>query len=283
MGHCYADRDQFWQYIADSGADQWREDDSFVLTFLDSASRSVDEYCRRTGSGHPMSGFGPRVGVNTYDGRLSSPERLDLDDDLLTLTSLEVADVTAGTFATWTTPSDYLLLPYDRTPKRTVIVPDTSAKRFGLGYATTKATGTWGYADTRAALAAKVATGGWTDSATDVAFDDATEIAMGQTLWCGTEMVYVKSLSATGAVVERGAHGSPAATHAAGASLQVQTYDSDVRIATLQLALRRWKHRQAGLSGDYGGVGGLPIVTDKTAEDAILRALVWHLSFRGRG
>ena len=278
--HCYADRDQFWRYLADQGADAWRDDDTLVLALLRAASRTVDGFCRRTGAAHVTSGFGPRFDVHWYD---PVTHDLDFDDDLLNLSALEVAQTTGGPLTPWTSGLHYLLQPYTRLPQRTLVVLAGSALPRGLRLV--RATGKWGYDDTRtAAIAATVAAGGWSADAASIAFGgDASFVAIGQTLWCEAEALLVVDLTSAGASVIRGAHGTTAAPHAQGTALHVQAYDPSVTLATLQIALRRWKHRAVGLSGDYGGVGGVPSVSEKAVENDILRSLVGHLAFVGGG
>lgn len=279
--HVYADRDQFWQYLADQGADQYRADDALVLGFLKGSSRAIDAYCRRSGSRHVMSGFGPRTGINWYD--TAGESELDLDDDLLAMTSFEVATGTGQPLVSWVDGTGYLLQPYTRTPQRTLVPLDGYG--LGTGLKVAKATGKWGYSDVRsAALASSVPTGGWTSNATVVTFaGDPSDLAIGQTLWCDSEALLVTDLTGAGATVVRGAHGTTPAIHTQTTALYRQLYDSNVQIATLQIALRRWKHRATGLSGDYGGMGGVPSATEKAAENDILRSYVGDLAFRGRG
>jgi hypothetical protein len=103
----------------------------------------------------------------------------------------------------------------------------------------------------------------------------------GMTLLTGTEQVYVAAAAGgTALTLVRGVNGTTAAAGTAAASYY--RYPREVIQATLQIALRRWKGRDAGVSGDYGG-GGIPQVMQRDTERSILAGTVNHLRIYSAG
>jgi hypothetical protein len=270
VAHTYADRDQFVARMIDGGLDTWTASDAVLLDVLASASRRVDEFVARSGFG---SGFGPRIGTNRYDG--TGDAKLQLHDDLLTLTSVDVLDGTGGTSRTFTDEDDFYKQPYDTSPYRRLLLHGEGTYSIWTpGKRVVSIPGSWGYQsvteDAGTTLNEEV-----DDSETDVDVASGAAIAIGQTLLIDSEQMYVKSISTNTLTIERGANGTTAATHSNGASIDRYLYPDDVEDATLLVAQRRWRSKEAGLTGDFGG-GNIPVVAHRDSEMSILRAAVGH-------
>lgn len=278
MAHCYASVSELKDFIRDQGsasaAGLGTANDALFLAWLEEASRSIDDYCRRTGQAHPMSGFGPRVGTNRYDG--SGTNCLELADDLLSLTSLTTLPAIGGTPITLTAETDYYLEPYDRPPYRRIVLHEVATTT--LFYAVRRgvsAAGTWAYSNETAASITTVASGLAADAAATTFTTSATPtIEIGHTLLIGSEQVYVTGLSGTTATITRGANGTTAAVHADTSAIAVYRYPRQVKVTSLRLAHRRWKARDAGLTGAFGD-GQMPVTSHGDTELSIHRNGVW--------
>jgi hypothetical protein len=262
--HTYASVEDLKQYLASDSWGTATGADATLLALLEGASRRVDGWTMRSRFG---SGFGPRIGTNRYDGG-DSP--VLLDDDLLGTTSVTVRDGTGGGTVTLTADTDYYLAPYSG-PPYTELVFTGLGEGMRSGLRVLSVAGTFGYsAETEAAGTVALTSG----SATTATVTGAT-IYAGQTLLVGSEHVYVTaSTGGTALTVLRGQNGTTAAAGTAAAS--VYLYPREVVTATLQIAARRHRSAQSGLTGDFGG-GNLPQVGNRDNETSILRGTVGHL------
>ena len=224
---------------------------ALLLTELESGSRRVDGFCRRG------SGFGPVVATKTYTAR--RPGRLLLEDDLVELTGMTVDGTTKD-------PDDF-----------TIENGRVLTGSFGRG-ATLALEGTWGYGYQ------VIATGTTLDDDVDevavtIPVVDPTKLVVGQVLVVDDEQLLVTALGEASADVLRAQNGTTAATHEDEASISVIRYLAEVVDATLRVAQRRWKSRDAGLTMDFGGGPVIPVTAHQDSELAILRATVGHLAF----
>jgi hypothetical protein len=91
-------------------------------------------------------------------------------------------------------------------------------------------------------------------------------------------MYVTASTGGTALTVRRGQNGTTAATHLASAAAAIYLYPAEVTDATLQIAQRRWKARDAGADGSYGG-GPIPVQVPTAAatEMSILSRTLAHL------
>lgn len=278
MSHVYASVPEFGEYIRDGGGTVTYTANRVtrMLSVLDSASRTVDWYTDRSAFG---SGFGPRLGTNRYDGNGSNC--VDLDDDLLTVTSISLLDAPAGnSLGTPVADTDYYLRDrfghYDTPPYRELLFHMYGSITYtGVGARVSTVLGKWGYQDVQTSVGT---IGTATSSATSIALSGGAAYA-GQTLLVDSEQIYVTaSTGGTALTVTRGANGTTAAVHAASAAASVYVYPSEVTDATLQIALRRWKARDAGTDGSFGG-GQLPaqVPAFSATELSILLRTVSHL------
>lgn len=254
MAHVYADLTAFKQYLVDDATSMGTGSDPDLLIALESASRTIDAHCQRTHKDFPMSGFGPRLGVNRYDGTYSGD--LELKDDLLTVTT-----VTNGS-TTLTDNTSFFKYPYDAPRFRYLLSPTVTPSLIwtNTNRRAISVTGKWGYQDVQVlcsqlngALAAVTTT-------TTITLD--TAVIPGQTLLIGSEQLYVRSVSGLTASCDRGCNGTTAAIQADDSPVSRYQYPANVVRCCLVIAGRRRKSRDAGLSGNFGGVAGMPTTFD---------------------
>lgn len=267
-GHTYASLAEFKSWL--TGPDPGTDNDATLVPLLESASRAVDFYCNRSRFG---SGFGPRVGTNHYTGE--SGRCLWLDDDVLTLTSLNVAYATGATPVSYTENTDYYAVPYDRSPKRRLDAIETSALFFGRAQRGIAVAGTFGYANDTVAMSATT-NEALDTSETGVDVTSGTAFSPGQTLLIDSEQMYVTGVSTNTLTVVRGANGTTAATHLTAAAISRYLYHPSVVEATRRLTQKRWKARDAGLDGAYSPAEGVTVGFRET-ERALLRSLLSNL------
>ena len=277
--HVYATVAEFRRYIENgTSATTAQDDDSLILTFLESASRRIDGFVNRSRFG---SAFGPRVGMNRYDALHEG--RVYLNDDLLTATLIQKRADTGGTATTLVDATDYYLQPYD-TPRKRILEAIIGGSFPTYGERVVEVTGTWGYSDEREVLSVTLAGGGLTTSATSVTTSAAHGLSPGNTILIDSEQMTVTAASGSTLTVKRAQNGTTATVHAAGAAISKYTYEPDVVVATLQLAQRRYKSRQAGIPAEaFGGQGATPISTDRGGEASILYNTVGHLRLMAVG
>jgi hypothetical protein len=274
--HTYASLPAFKDFIRDGGSGGTATtNDTRLLAVLESSSRAVERYTARSRFG---SGFGPRTATNRYDvaGWASA---LDLGDDLLSITTATLLDSTAGSsLGTAVVDTDYYLRgtgsSYDPPYREFLLHGEGSITSFGVGYRTTSIAGSWGYQDVRVGAGTA---GTASASATAITITGGA-IYAGQTFLWESEQLYVTaSTGGTALTVKRGQNGTTAALHPT-AAVEVYQYPVEVEDATLQVALRRWKARDAGADGSFQG-GGLPSQTPtfSASEASILMRTVGHL------
>lgn len=257
MSHTYADVETFKHHLLSGTDAAWTGDDSQLLTLIEGASRRIDEWCNRSSYG---SGFGPRTGTNTYD---NDQTELDLDDDILAVTEATVD----GTVVT-----DYTLRPRG--------VPQKHWAEFHSGGGTlVTIAGTFGYSNDPIALGtAAVAASG---SATSVTIGGGSAYA-GHTLLIGSQHLYVRASSGgTALTVDRAVNGTTGGTVTLGTAVSVYRYPAEVTTACLQLAQRRYRSSQAGLTGDFGA-GSMPTLGNRDTETSILRSIAHLRRYRAR-
>lgn len=124
--------------------------DARIEACINASSRAIDGICRR-----PAGDFLATTATRYYDvepaevevlGHVvrSAPARLVIDP-LVTLTTLKTDEDGDGVFEiTWTVTTDYLLWPYNTTPKREIrINPSSGSYGFPLGMRRVEIVGSW--------------------------------------------------------------------------------------------------------------------------------------------
>lgn len=268
MTHTYATVADFKAWLTDNASGVASGLDDEILSLLEGASRRVDAYVDRSNFG---SGFGPRIASNRYEGDTFGD--LDLRDDFLAAT-ITIYDPPTESVATYTLAetTDFYLKPYNGPPY-------TVAELHGYGTLSAfpdgsriLVAGTAGYQSTTSSLG----TAGTASSSATTLSTNGTPSA-GMTLLIGSEHLYVTATSGGTVTGLRAQNGTTAAVIAEGAAVSYFTYPAAVKAATLAVAQRRWRSRDAGLTGDLGIPSITGTVSPRDTEVSILRTHVGHL------
>ena len=291
--HLYANSYDFRAYM--SGTDHvtdWDTDEAPIVRVLGSASKRIDTYLGRS--------FGIRTETHTYDigrgalrndqifrgygnevndfpdywsSKLSGAAVLLLGDWLATATTVTAYGQTARTSSTVLTEgigNDFLLEPYNRSPKTLLkLEEDTTDSLFG-GQQTLTILGEWGWQTDKISLSTIDAIGSTSTTAVSVASGSGTYV--GDTIIIDTEQLYVSAVSGNNLTVIRGVNGTTAATHSGGAAYYRWKYPDDVTQAALDIARTYWRSRDAGLTTIIGS-GEMGITTPSSEENGILKRL----------
>ena len=238
-------------------------DDLLMRQKLESASRSIEQYCGRVFYSYSQTKY--------FDGSLSL-----WVPDLLSISSLKTDDDNDGTYENLWTTDDYLTygvgdLDTLNTYPITRLEINTNGDYGSFASGVKKGVqiiGTWGYGDgsqtpyVATAITGTVAT---TSGLTLTLSADGT-IEIGNTILCESEQMYVTALGTLSATVERGVNGTTPAIHSTKA-LYVYRYPSDIMQATLDIAVALYVNRgKKGFSseriGDYSYTIDQKIVSD---------------------
>ena len=291
--HLYADSYDFRAYL--SGTDHvtdWDTDEAPIVRVLGSASKRIDTYLGRS--------FGIRTETHTYDigrgalrndrifrgygneindypdywsSKLSGAAVVLLGDWLATATTVTAYGQTARTTSTVLTEgigNDFLLEPYNRSPKTLLkLEEDTTDSLFG-GQQTLTILGEWGWQTDKISLSTIDAIGSTTTAAVSVSSGAGTYV--GDTIIIDTEQVYVTAVSGNNLTVIRGVNGTTAATHSDGVTYYKWKYADDVTQAALDIARTYWRSRDAGISTMIGS-GEMALSTPSSEEKGILKRL----------
>ena len=92
-----------------------------------------------------------------------------------------------------------------------------------------------------------------------------------------TEQLYVTAATGgTALTFVRAVNGTTATAHATATTIYQYRYDRSVENATRLVAQRRWRQKESGVTGDFGG-GAMPFGGHRDTERSILNAAVGHL------
>lgn len=249
MGHLYASLVGFKHYL--SGGDYGTDRDAEIVAVLGSVSRAIDGFCCRSRFG---SGFGPRNGTNTYRTRSRA---LLLEDDLASLDELTVNGTVID-------PEDLVV------EKRRIAFRNG---RILSGDVT--AAGTWSYPF--ATLPATSLAEAIDDTVQMFSVAAASSLSRGQTVLVDDEQMEIVAIGGEDQLtVLRGTNGTEAASHLDEATVTVYVYAAEAVEATMRAGQRRWKGRDAGLTGVFGG-GDVPQTSNQDSELAIFWSSLGHL------
>ena len=291
--HLYADSYDFRAYM--SGTDHvtdWDSDEAPIVRVLGSASKRIDSYLGRS--------FGIRTETHTYDigrgalrndrtfrgygneindypdywsSKLSGAGIILLGDWLATATTVTAYGQTARTTSTVLTEgigNDFLLEPYNRSPKTLMkLEEDTTDSLYG-GQQTLTILGEWGWQTDTISLSTIDAISSTTTAAVSVSSGAGTYV--GDTIIIDTEQMYVSAVSGNNLTVIRGVNGTTAATHSNGVTYYKWKYADDVTQAALDIARTYWRSRDAGLTTMIGS-GEMTMSNPAREETAILKRL----------
>jgi hypothetical protein len=285
--HVYASLQDAKRYSVDEGIG-WgagSTNDALALSILESVSRRVDGWARRSAFG---SGFGPRIGTNVYDA--AGGTTLYLRDDILEVTGLVTRAATAG--ATTTPPvadSDFYLIndsgDYATGPFRALVLHGAGTfTRFGTGRKIVELAVVAGHQDVTVPLTTMAEA--VNNTVTDMASNDPDLVSPGNTLLIDAEQLYVRAIlytddAPTGMTVVRGVNGTTAASHLDNAPVSRYVYDARVVSGALEVWGKRWGARNANGDGSEGG--GFDVVTKPLtrSEQSILFAHMNDLRMAG--
>lgn len=288
--HTYASVHEFKQHLAGSGyADAWTQDERTIRRLLEAASRLMDQeldgrsWGPRTethvfdlgmGQLRNSAAYQPPVINHEYGARIQGLNTVLLDDWLLSATTVTAYDGTSRTDSETLTEGiagDYLLEPYNRSPKHTLKLMEETAKALSAGQQTLSIAGVWGWQNTYAAagtLGAAVSS----TTATSVTLTTGHTVETGNTLLVDSEQVYVTAVAGNTITVQRGVNGTTAATHSNGATVNAYEHPSDVADVCLAIARSRYRERDAG-QGEQIGEGGIVMLRPGAVERYELRKL----------
>ena len=301
--HTYADANLFRQYLAGSGhTTDWTEDATTIRILLESVSNRIDQFV----GGNT---FGPVTATNTYDiglgalrtdaiertgNEVSRPDywankasgagRIPLDKWLISPTTVTAYDDTersGSNVLTEGTSNDYLLEPYNRSPKNLLKLSEETTKSFHGGQQTLTILGSWGWEDRKSSALSTLDAIGSTTTTTLSVSSGASTYA-GYTILVDTEQMYVESVSSNTLTVVRGVNGTTAATHSGGASYYKYLYESDVVEVCLDIAKNRWRERDAGTT-QLIGTGDMSLSRPQFNENTILRRLNFYVMEQSQG
>ena len=270
--HTYASTDDLRDYLAGTTySSGWTSDGSALRRVLEASSRRIDSYC---GGGT----FGAKTATRTYDignGTLiQSPQYhsiagyssyeisstsntvgvIPLDAWLLSATTVTSYKQTARTESETLaegTSNDYLLMPYNFSPKTILKLNEDTSKGFHSGQKTLAIVGSWGYtSDTEEITDLNGAVSSTT--ATTVAVTSATGLSPAETILVGSEQMYITSISSNNLTVERGVNGTTAATHSDEDAVKSYIYPSEVVQACLDLSKVTFRNRDLGVTDTLG-------------------------------
>lgn len=286
--HTYASTDELRDYLAGTSySTNWTSDSGIMRRLVEASSQRIDNYVE-------MQSFGPRTETRSYDigsGKLRESPQNTLDttsDKLIGLTSgfihaipLDAWLIEATTVTSYKATdraeseslsegynADYLLRPYNSSPKVELTLNEDTAKALYGGQQTLSILGEWGYGNDT--TEEKTTTGTIaTETETAWGVNDASGLSSAQTILVGTEQMYITSISSNTLTVERGVNGTTASTHTAGTSVYGYIYPFLVVQVCLDIAKVFFRDRDLGVVQTLG-TGEMSVTR---ADNEINRAL----------
>ena len=296
--HTYGNVYDFKAYLG--GTDHvtdWTTDETPVLRVLESASKRIDSYMGRS--------FGARTETHSFDlgqgalrddslvpngdmiefpdyltTRLQSTGILGLDDWLIsatTVTSYEGTDRTSSATLSEGIGNDFLLMPYNTSPKSKMKLVENTLKNLYSGQQTLTILGQWGWQNDTESISTVDAVG--STSTTTVTVTSGSTTYVGDTILVGTEQMYVTNVDGNTLTVIRGVNGTTSATHSGGATYYRYKYPADVVQAGLDIARTYWRSRDVGQS-QILGTNEMQMTYPQNEERMILKKLDHYLNKR---
>ena len=228
-------------------------DDQRLRMVADSVSRMLDRYCNRH--------FYVLRATRKFDGggtTLLLPDLISVDAN-----GFKTDDDKDRTFETTWASTDYLLLPSNADPLTagnpesrpyTTIEVDIDAgtkNDFPQGRQMVQIAGQWGWWQ-HLKRAAETANAIADATTTSVTVSSRTDVEAGHTILIDSEQIYVRSYSTNTLTVDRGVNGTTAASHGAGASIDIYEYPGPVVEATIIQTARLWRRKDSAYSGATG-------------------------------
>ncbi|MDA1095348.1 MAG: hypothetical protein O3A25_19110 [Acidobacteria bacterium] len=303
--HTYASVEFFRDTLAGTSySATWTADSGLILAVLERASRAVDAHVGDQtfgpvtqtrlydlgGSGYPKQYLGIASGDLRYDPRALSRSVgiatveyrgsvVPLDRWLITATTVTSYADTARTLSGTQTlvegiANDYLLEPYNSSPKWRIKLNENTAKSLGSGQQVFSILGSWGW-DSVTVQDTTLSAAITSTTATTCTVASAAAPSVGQTILIDSEQLYISGISSTTLTVVRGVNGTTAATHLDSAPVLGIRYPSDVQSVTADIARVLYRGRDLGIVDAIGG-GEQGIRTRPAAEIASALAALDH-------
>lgn len=230
------------------------KNDVLLRNLAETVARQFDEHLGRT--------FRSYLATRYYTPR--SSQRLLLDGDLLSVTTLKSDEDGDRVYETTWAAGDYDLMPFnaaaDKRPYWEIAVTPDGDHWFQPVRRGVEVVGKWGYWEdlvTVTSLAAEALDA--TETGVDV--DNGGDFEPLQTILVDAEQMYVTGINSNTLTVVRAVNGTTAATHLDNAVIQVYRYPWQVAKAAILHATKMWARRSAGYSDRAGMVdtGLVPI------------------------
>ena len=287
--HTYCSADFLRNTLAGSAySSGWTQDADTILAMIERASRMVDSYVGD-------QTFGPTTETRLYDlggsepwymgnGSLRSDPRptrsnalslqtynyrasvVPLDRWLVSATTVTAYADTARTTNSVLVEGiadDYLLEPYNTSPKWRLKLNEDTTLALGAGQQVLSILGTWGWQNVTtpaSTLSAAITSA----TATTLTVAAVGNHGAGTTIVVDSEQMYCTSHNGTTLTVRRGVNGTTAATHLSAAAVSMVEYPSDVKMATADLARMQYRDRDMGVVDTIGG--GQGAITRSSSE-----------------
>ena len=230
-------------------------EDERLRTLVESVSRVIDRYCSRH--------FYALHATRKFDGAGS---RIVLVPDLVSVDTNGVkTDDKDRTFETTWAATDYLLLPSNADPTtsgnpqsrpyaRIEVDFDAGTKSvFPAGREIVQIAGQWGWWR-HLARASETANAIADATTTSITVSSRTDVESGHTILTDSEQIYVKSYSTNTLTVVRGVSGTTAASHSAGAAIDIYQYPGPIVEAAIVHTARLWRRKDSA----FASVTGFP-------------------------
>jgi hypothetical protein len=244
-------------------------DDTPLLQSLEMASRSIDTFCKRR--------FYSTSETKQFRG---AGNRLFLDTDLLSITTLTTLKDDRTTDKTWAT-TDYELFPLGDTiyPKEWIELADnTSAGSFASGIKRgVQIVGVFGYGNGTSGTPYLSATtlndAGFDSSETTFTATAGTTLNVGETILLDSEQMYITSISTHVITVQRGMNGTTGASHSNGGTIYTYKYPQEVENACYLQAGRISKRWQTAYATTLGAPEMSPFEVSTGLDGDVQRLL----------
>ena len=244
--------------------------DTSLLQSLEMASRSIDTFCERhfyiTSETKQFRGAG---------------NRLLLDTDLLTITTLTTLKDDRSTDKTWAT-TDYELFPLGDTvyPKEWIELADnTTAGSFASGIKRgVQIAGLFGYGNGTSSTPYISATttndGSFAASDTTFTATAGANLNIGETILIDDEQMYITGISSNTITIQRAMNGTTGASHSTGATVNVYQYPQEVVNACYLQAGRISKRWQTAYATTIGAPEMSPFEVSTNLDGDVQRLLM---------
>lgn len=288
--HTYASVDELRDYlVGTSYASGWTSDAAILRRIVESATQSIDQYVG-------MQSFGPRTETRSYDigtgslrdshqtfqrsmsGTIVNPidslrQAIPLGAWLISTTTVTSYKQTARTESETLAEgygNDYLLEPYNTSPKQVLKLNEDTTKGFYGGQQTFTILGQWGYSNETESVT--TLDGALNSSATSFDVASASGLSVAQTILVDTEQMYITAISSNTLTVEREVNGTTAASHLTAAGVSKYLYAYGVAQACLDLGKLKFRDRDQGAT-DILGSGTEGVTRANESMKSVLKTL----------